>query len=310
MRALRQTTFNGDLMKTSARTSQAALRTTRQIPDHILAVLSSMEIQGNVLLEYPQKLERKDYELLNKALEALGGKWSKKAPRGHHFLEDPSERIAAAIATGSYDCPRLAGFFQTPEWLAKQMAEEAVAVVGRDARFLEPSAGGGRLVDALWATGARRITAIELDSGRSATLGTHMLHLMYAAAEGQTNRSSCCGGDFLDFVESGIATGLHMPERAPLVADAVVMNPPFNRGLDVKHVAAAISLQSRSEPGKPWCLRAIMSAGVRFRQDMATRKLRAAIDCLGGTIEDLPEGTFREAGTDVRTVLVRIAAVS
>lgn len=291
-------------MTRTARAASAALP-ERAIPDYILEVLGRMTVEGNVLLEYTERLPPDRYKKLNEVLTALGGKWSKSKPRGHHFADDPSERIAAVLATGSYACPRLAGYFQTPEWLAKQMAEEAVAVVGKDARFLEPSAGGGRLVDALADLGVHNLTAVELDPLRCAQL----LRVTLKAS------MLCYCGDFLNFVENGwahkpVGRRVALAVEEPVRADAVVMNPPFNRGLDVKHVAAAISLQTRSEPGKPWCLRAIMSAGIRFRQDRASAALRAAIECLGGTIEDLPPGTFTEAGTNVNTVLVRIGGVA
>ncbi len=80
----------------------------RDIDDATLAVLASMRVDGQVVLPYAEKLDRDAYLRLNKVLEALGGKW--KRGKGHVFDGDPSERIEAAVATGSYACPKLSGF--------------------------------------------------------------------------------------------------------------------------------------------------------------------------------------------------------
>lgn len=52
-------------------------------------------------------------------------------------------------------------------------------------------------------------------------------------------------------------------------------------------------------------LLAVMSAGVTFRQDKRTAALREVVEA-SGTIEPLPEDSFKESGTAVRTVLVVI----
>jgi hypothetical protein len=47
-----------------------------------------------------------------------------------------------------------------------------------------------------------------------------------------------------------------------------------------------------------------MSAGVEFRQDKKTTAFRALVDRSRGSIERLPEGAFKDSGTNVNTVLV------
>jgi type I restriction-modification system DNA methylase subunit len=81
--------------------------------------------------------------------------------------------------------------------------------------------------------------------------------------------------------------------------DAVVMNPPFADNQATYHVAHALSFL---KPGG--CLIAVMPAGIRFRDDRATRELRARLESWGASFEDLPEGTFSESGTQVNTVLM------
>ena len=81
--------------------------------------------------------------------------------------------------------------------------------------------------------------------------------------------------------------------------DRVVMNPPFNKArADIHHVLHAFKFLKKG--GR---LVAIMPSGVRFRDDKLTNEFRdLVLSC--GTIEDLPEQSFKESGTLVNTVLV------
>jgi hypothetical protein len=49
-----------------------------------------------------------------------------------------------------------------------------------------------------------------------------------------------------------------------------------------------------------------VSAGVIFRETAIHRRVRERVNALGGWWEHLPDGTFSEAGTDVRTAVVRV----
>ena len=47
-----------------------------------------------------------------------------------------------------------------------------------------------------------------------------------------------------------------------------------------------------------------MSASVLFRTDKRTTEFRALVESYGGTIEPLPESSFKESGTAVNTCRV------
>ncbi len=49
-----------------------------------------------------------------------------------------------------------------------------------------------------------------------------------------------------------------------------------------------------------------MAAGITFRSDRAFDQVRAAVAAFGGSIESLPEGSFKASGTSVRAALVTI----
>lgn len=166
--------------------------------------------------------------------------------------------------------------FPTPPDLAARLVE--AADVEADHRVLEPSAGTGNLLRAIQgAQPSATCVAVELSHPLAATL-----HSQFPSVKVHQTDFLQCNGDLGTF-------------------DRIVMNPPFAKGADIEHVEHALHMLN---PGGR--LVAIMSAGVTFRQDAAG--FRSMVDERGGTIEDLPEDSFIDSGTGVRTVLVTIDA--
>ena len=172
--------------------------------------------------------------------------------------------------------------FPTPADLAARMVEAAQITHG--AYVLEPSAGTGRIVDAIAA--AVPLSSIKLDCIEINHSMAQMLRAKYPDAY------AVRPFDFLSFSPN--------PDQ---LADAVIMNPPFAKGADVEHVTHAAGFLA---PGGR--LVAVMSSGVTFRDDRKTRDFRALVDRMGGTIEPLPADTFASSGTGVNTVLVVLTA--
>ena len=50
----------------------------------------------------------------------------------------------------------------------------------------------------------------------------------------------------------------------------------------------------------------VMSASLLFRTNRKTMEFKAIVDELGGTIEPLPDDSFKESGTMVKTCVVKI----
>lgn len=82
--------------------------------------------------------------------------------------------------------------------------------------------------------------------------------------------------------------------------DKILMNPPFENKQDIKHTKHAFE---KLENGG--ILVGILSSGVMFRQDKITSEFREFVN-KNGIIEDIPSGTFKESGTMVGTVLVKL----
>jgi SAM-dependent methyltransferase len=164
--------------------------------------------------------------------------------------------------------------FPTPPELCKRMV--ALAGVGEGDKVLEPSAGTGNIVQAIRARGGR-VVAIEIHPRIAVMVGAHC-------------------ADFLS-VEPGALIAPRLgeedqrdPEPMPSAFDAVIMNPPFKDGADIKHILHA---REFLKPGGR--LVAICAGGPR-----QVDKLKPLCE----SWEELPEGTFD--GTGVRAVLLTI----
>ncbi len=241
-----------------------------QISQDVLQVLDAATIDG-ALLTLNGTLDRKLYVDTNKVIEAAGGKWNKKA-KAHVFDGDASEFIEPIILTGEYRLTKQDfGQFDTPADLAHDVV--TLADIKPGMAVLEPSAGIGRIATVAERAGGK-VTCYEVDGKRSSALAGFTVHVC----------------DFLSV----------KPEQQ---FDRVVMNPPFARQDDIRHVLHAFKfLRSGGR------LVAIMSAGVLFRTNKATAEFREFVSAHRGSITALPEGSFKESGTSVNTCIVVMEA--
>lgn len=244
-----------------------------KVSTDVLAVLSAATTEGNAL-KLTGQLDRKLYASTNKVLEAAGGKWNRKA-QAHLFDGDAAERVDQIILTGDITIPQDFGFFPTPPAVVERLVE--LADVRTHHRFLEPSAGRGNIACAF--RDAAEVACIEL-------LDENVAALNKVAEE----HWSVTKTDFLTV------------EPAPRF-DRVVMNPPFAKQADIRHVMHASQFLA---PGGR--LVSVMAAGVMYRQDQRAREFREFVEARGGVFEDVAEGAFKSSGTMVRTVIVTFDA--
>jgi protein-L-isoaspartate O-methyltransferase len=247
-----------------------------KINQNILEIILGASVDGNAL-RITQKLDRKVYLEVNSVLEACGGVWDRKA-KAHLFDGDPIEAMSPALDSGEVITLREAqkrdGFFETPPELAAFLVR--YADVEPDDMVLEPSAGTGRIVSAMIAVGAN-VTAVELDANRRSDLMDRL-----------SSKHSVLGND--DFLALSCDTRWF---------DRVVMNPPFHKHLD--HVLHAYKML---KPGGT--LVSVLPSSVTFRKDHQNTSFRTWVDSIGGSIKPLPDDSFAESGTNVRTVVLKV----
>lgn len=164
------------------------------------------------------------------------------------------------------------GWFWTPSAVALRMIDEAG--ICADHKILEPSAGLGDIVDQLPHGKAWRdnISVVEANYSRREVL--------------ELKGYQVAGTDFLEMGQGGW--------------NRILMNPPFENFQDIEHVRHAYKLLA---PGGR--IVAVMSPGPFFRGEKKALEFREWLDGKGWS-EDLPAGSFKEAGTGVATKLVVI----
>lgn len=249
-----------------------------RVSQDVLQVLDRGRAEGGVFYLPPGQLDRKLYEAVNKALVCAGGKWDRRA-QGHVFDGEAEAAVEPILLTGEItDAKQEFGAFYTPAPLAAEVIRQAE--IGPDMLVLEPSCGEGALVGPAVAAGAF-VEAFEIRDAAA-----QKVRLAWP------DDCSVAVADFLTIT----------PHRG---YERIVMNPPFAKLADAKHVLHAERFLA---PGGR--LVAIMGAGVLFRQDALYVQVRDLVQARGGSITPLPEGAFKSSGTGVNTVLVVLPAES
>lgn len=236
-----------------------------KLTPEVTAVLQRSGITGNLLILPPEKLDRKFYEEVAKAITAAGGKWN-RSKQGFVFDSSPKEKLGLSLESGVViDEKKERQAFYTPSVIAEEIA--LIANV-HGLKVLEPSAGGGALAKACLKFGAERVCCIEKEPS--------CFDVLANISEFVTI------GDFL-LMKPGVAYSLF---------DRVVMNPPFTKGQDVKHIAKALE----------W----LKPGGILYSIVPATKNPK--LDALGASfIKEFPAKSFKESGTNVATWLIAIS---
>ena len=217
-------------------------------------------------MNLPEQLERPMYEAVMKVIANCGGRW--KRGTGHVFESDPRIKLGLALDTGvALDEKKKFQAFYTPIHLARMMVQMA-SVSGH--KVLEPSAGAGMLVEACLQAGATQVDCIEINyEMRQKLIGPkRAVHIT----------------DFL------LVTGPKEHYKR------IVMNPPFTKKQDLKHIGHAFHMLA---PG-----------GRLVAISQANRTEKEFRDLVGNTVGidlyPIDPGEFKESGTNIATQIVVI----
>jgi len=241
------------------------------IPRDVLEVLRLADARGQTLA-IDGALDRKTYKRVDTVLQDLGGKWS-RSEKAHVFAPADLAIAVECITRGAYVSPRENGYFPTPPDLVKRMVDEA----GLDPEHvvLEPSAGQGAIADAVASIVPKeQIVCCEVLPRNQIVLAEKDYHVW--------------GFDFLK------ANPGECQEF-----DRVLMNPPFRHGVENHHLFHAMKFL---KPGGK--LVAIMPSGARTSKDKIATLVWSIVDRYG-KFEQLPEGSFKQEGTGISTLIVK-----
>lgn len=247
----------------------------RVVTPEVLEILRASRLEGDKLY-LPAAMERKMYEQVNEVIEIAGGRWKGGKTRAHVLADGHAQqKFARMLATGQILDAKDFDFFWTPA----DEARELVRLAGVQPGMLvaEPSAGRGAIAKELAAVvGTGNVHTFELLPENARALRDLGLRVHE--------------GDFLE-------------QKAEPIYDAICMNPPFGGQADMRHVEHALRMLKPTGT-----LVAIVSPSFEFRGTKQAEAFRELLSMAGERVRDLPAGTFLEAGTDVRTVILRFDA--
>lgn len=208
--------------------------------------------------------------------EAAGTSAAVLAAPGTARQEVQQMRELLRVGVQAVSAPQL---FPTPASLAARMVR--LAELKEGARVLEPSAGTGAILRAVREYADQTLFGMKF--ARTAVEISAKLCAGLRIAEAGVQVLNC------DFLECDAATLGQF--------DAVIMNPPFANAQDIAHIKHALQFL---KPGAR--LVAICANGPRQNE-----QLRPLVQQYGGSWEVLPDDTFKQAGTTVRTVLLSLS---
>ena len=238
---------------------------TRTIPfDKLTAIMSKAEVDAEKAAGHITDTTDGTGFFLDESAKAehITTEPAKQEPEKEKEMQAMKDTLKAGVQAVS--APQ---FFPTPPEIAKKMVEYADIETGQ--RILEPSAGTGNIIKAI-GDGPDKV-AVEINQSLCACLtrcgvsGLHIHHENFLE----------CNGNLGKF-------------------DRVIMNPPFENGVDIKHIRHALTFL---KPGGK--LVALCANGPRQREAFMNEAEHW---------EDLPAGSFREQGTSVNVALMILAA--
>jgi predicted RNA methylase len=248
-----------------------------QLSSEVETVLRNSRIENNALFLPPGNLDRKLYVEVNKAIEAAGGKWNKSS-KSHVFPSEPT-KLLFAIENGEIEKlvtkkQALQQFFTPPD-----LAEYVVELADVEGKVvLEPSAGAGALALECLKQNADYVSCVELDEDTAKQLEKNLNQFNnHGSYEVQQ-------ADFL-LLDPNDFKGIEI----------AVLNPPFTKNQDCKHVEHAYKFLNSE--GKLVAIMANNQTREPFKDLIKGKRYE---------IEELEVGRFKSSGTMVSTLILTL----
>jgi len=233
----------------------------------LIESIELMTVNGN-RLELPKE-QLDNYVQVKKCLTNAGGKYKKN---GFDFTVSAADVKARLVGGEAVNDKKKYQAFFTPAELAGRMVEKAD--IEHHHECAEPSAGQGAIARLLDDEIDTVLTCIELMPENAAVLRRKGFKVWEE--------------DYLRVVCPG-----HF--------DRIVANPPFTKGQDIIHIR---KMYADLKPGGR--LVTLSSPGWRvgaLRKQVAFREWLEELDA---EVEEIADGTFKESGTNIRTLMITI----
>lgn len=238
------------------------------------------EINGKsfMVVKPSERMGDAEYDRLKEHIEKFGGHW-REAVGGFCFGVDES------LVYNRRHSAEVLQYFPTPELLVNRMVQlsgiEDYVKTGSKAVLLEPSAGEGRILDGV----ANKIGNMD---------DVYAVEISDTNAEVLRSKGYRCVCDsFENFFDENKHKNLGITH--------VIMNPPFSKSRDIKHTIMAYELMS-----KGGVLVGIISENSLYWKSKVSEEFKSWLERKNAYIEEVPYGTFKESGTLVDTLLIKI----
>lgn len=233
------------------------------------------------LLRIP-KISDGDYDSIKYIMESTGCHWRERYggfvtyDTRDEFIHKVNNVLRSNLVTISDDkvFQIKNQFYPTPRELAKYMVE--LADISRTDYVLEPSAGRGAILEFINKK-TNHYSAVESNSSNVRILRQNRFRVNRATFESYHSQCLKSGRQF----------------------DKIVMNPPFIKGIDCRHIKLAYDLL---KPGGK--IVGLMAENNLFYDTDYTKDFHAFMEDKIHSYSMIPSGSFIQSGTTVDVVLV------
>jgi phospholipid N-methyltransferase len=240
-------------------------------------VLQNCTVEGTTIKLPAQQLDRKLYQDVAKSLELIGGKWKGGKVAGFVFNEDPTELLQQIANGEKRNLKKEFQFFITPASLARELVFYADIDKLIKPKILEPSAGQGAIVKAIFEKGnVRQVDCCEL-------MPLNQI--------------------FLDKIDGTllIASDFLTLESYTEYYDRIIANPPFSCNQDIDHIKKMYDCLKKG--GR---LVSIASSHWQISSNRKETEFKNWLDSVEAEIIPIPKGAFKESGTEIGGVIIII----
>ena len=263
-----------------------------KISDEVVAVLNECTVVGNNIKLPATQLDRATYVATAKQLELIGGKWKGGKVLAFVFASDPTELLKEIQGGEGRNLKKEFQFFATPSDLANKLV--GMANIEEGHIVLEPSAGQGALIEAIYRAFPRTMTGpndkpcVTVDYYEIMPVNIKILSDKGAANTNWRSRTSNMGEDFL-------------ANNSNFTYDRVIANPPFSLNQDIKHIYKMFDMV---KPGGR--LVTLASQHWANSQNSKEKMFVKWLEYQNAAIIKLSGGEFKESGTNIAACIIII----
>lgn len=237
-------------------------------------VLKNCKYENGVLKLPNVQLNPKSYTEVKKWIEEAGGKWTGGKIQGFTF-EFNADRVVNILLEGKRcNLKKEYQFFETPEPLADWLVSLGGEIRDED-YVLEPSAGRGAIIRSI-----RKVNnKVTIDCFELMPENREFLE--------KIDNINICGEDFMNGTSR--------------LYSKIYANPPFSKNQDIHHVR---TMYESLDIGGVLCV--ITSTHWKFSNEKICIDFREWLDEINAEKHDIPAGIFKENGTGIATIALKI----